>query len=81
MSDLIPLVSNYDNDLDLEEVGKLMRALLKAWRIAADAGINPKVKHGDNDEADGISLVMSQIRMKYQDKASQEQRLAWRDEE
>jgi len=73
----IPLKSTYDNDLDLDTVAKLMQALNKAWDIAAEGGTNLIVKHGDNDEADMISRVMSLIRKKYQDRATFEQRGTW----
>jgi len=75
---LIPEKSTYNNDLDLDTVREVMLKLQEAWKIAADGGVNISVKHGDNDEADGISYIISQIQRKYQDKATTEQRLSWR---
>ena len=74
----IPAKSTYEgNDLDLESVRRLMHELNKAWDIAALGGMNPDHKHGDTDEADAISRVMSLIRKKYQGRATKEQRGEW----
>ena len=77
MSPRIPLISSYDNDLDIEEVGKLLKKLHEAFEIAAEAGINPGVKWGDNDESDAISGLISGIWTKYQDRANLKQRSGW----
>ena len=73
----IPLISSYDNDLEIEEVGKLLKKLNEAFEIAANAGVNPGVKWGDNDESDAISGLISAIFSKYQDRASFKQRSGW----
>lgn len=74
----IPEKSSYDNDLDLDTVREVLLKLKEAWDLAAEGGVNPTVKHGDNDEADGISYIMSQIHKKYQDRATLQQRKSWR---
>ncbi len=77
LGDRIPLISSYDNDLEIEEVGKLLKKLHEAFEIAAEGGVNPGVKWGDNDEADAISGVITAIAVKYQDRASFKQRSGW----
>lgn len=74
MALLIPMVSNYDNDLENAVVIKLMQKLKEAFNIAADGGMNPAVKWGDNDESDAISHLMGMIVQKYQDKMSKDER-------
>lgn len=78
MNPILPKVSSYDNDLDIDSVGKVLRLLKQAWEIAADGGVNPAVKHGDLDESDAISGIISAIWQKYQARASLEQRSLWR---
>jgi len=84
MNELIPEQSTYSKqftfvelhygDLPVEQVEPLMQKLKEAWELA---GYGMGVKHGDTDEADAISLIMSQIQKKYQDRATQEQRSTW----
>ena len=76
----IPSKSTYGNDLDLDTVREVLLKLKEAWDLAANGGTNCCVKHGDNDEADGISYIMSQIHKKYQDRATLAQRTSWRPE-
>ena len=73
----IPMKSTYDNDLDLDTVRLVIQYLHKAWEIAAEGGTNVAVKHGDNDESDAISSLLSGIRMKYQGRATFKQRSTW----
>lgn len=73
----IPLISTYDNDLEIEVVGKLLKKLHEAFEIAAEGGINPGVKWGDNDESDAISGVITGIAVKYQNRATFKQRGGW----
>jgi len=77
MSHEIPLISSYDNDLEIEAVGKLLKKLNEAFEIAADGGVNPGVKWGDNDESDAISGLIGKIWKKYQDRANMKQRSGW----
>lgn len=73
----IPLISTYDNDLEIEAVGKLLKKLNEAFEIAAEGGVNNNVKWGDNDESDAISGLIGAIFQKYQDRASFKQRSGW----
>ena len=85
MNELIPKVSSYTRndaffevgfgDLQIEQVGPLLQKLGEAWKIAA--WFTQGSGYGNSDEADAISLIMSQIRKKYQDRATNEQRSRW----
>lgn len=84
-NELIPKTSTYAKqfsfvevgyaDLPVEKVEDILHSLGEAWKIAAEWAQG--TKYGDSDEADAISLIMSQIRKKYQDRATQEQRSKW----
>jgi len=73
----IPLISSYDNDLEIEVVGKLLKKLHEAFEIAAEGGVNHGVKWGDNDESDAISGIITGIFVKYQGRASFKHRSGW----
>lgn len=85
MSDLIPSQSTYAKhhpfvevgygDLPVEKIEELLENLSNAWKTAA--WFVQGSGYGNSDEADAISLIMSQIRKKYQDRATNEQRGRW----
>lgn len=62
-------------NLPIESIEHLMKTLKKAFDIACE-GVD--TKHGDTDEADYISSIMTGIHKKYQDIATIEQRTTWR---
>ena len=67
-------VDSYNNWLENEDAIAVMQILKKAFRLAAESGVNPDIKWGDNDVADAISGVMSKIAMKYQDRMNIKER-------
>ncbi len=74
---LFPLkFDSYENALDPESLTGIFKALQEAFEIAAENGIGD-AKWGDNDVADSISGLISNLWQKYQDFADYEQRKKW----
>jgi hypothetical protein len=64
---------SYNNPLDFAHFVKMYAALKEAFEIAAEGGIGGS-KWGDQNEAEAISLLMSNIWKKYQDHMTLEER-------
>ena len=72
----VTIPDSYSNPLSQEALVKLFAALHEAFEVAAEGGVGD-AKWGDNDEADRISGLISNIWEKYQGAATLQQRREW----